>query len=259
VPSVFFNEIAEILSETSLQNQAFQILENQCQNINVTPEELLPKDSVSLMLGMMTSIGELLDGGEWEILDNQLKNLLNKYEDKPFQGKVKGDVLGSILDYVFIKGGKQSLNQIRTDAGVVKDPWVETWYPISFLSDIFSAIEIYMGLKKGLRCREIGNHVISRLDFLFKSDDSKITLHSFQKLKDIINLKDFIIYEEPPSTVIVEFFGGYSQSIVEFFEGLCEGVFTLEKGTGTLNIFIGTATALSKIIITLREGVSFDD
>jgi hypothetical protein len=252
VPSQFFTELVETFKDTSLDDRANQIVENECKNYNITPEELLPKDGANLILGIMISAGKYLEGKEWNTIDNRLKELLNKYEDKPLTGKVKGDVLCAALEYISIKGGRESLAQIKREAEIAKDPWGETWYPITFLADVLKAIETHMGTKNGLRCKEVGNHVISHLLFLFKDAASHSLFYSFRRIKEIFDLKEFFFWQEPPDNIVIGFNGNLSRPIIEFLEGVCEGILSLRDVNAKIVIKIDDSNDVYKINIDLN-------
>jgi hypothetical protein len=234
-----------------LNNQAGDVLKNECKNIKVSPDNLRPKDGTTLILGLMTSVGEYLNGDEWSLVDTQIKKLLNKYENKPVPGKVKGNVFCAIIEYITLKGGERSLSMIKNEPEILKDPWEESWYPISLLTNLLTAVETYMGIKKGLRCREVGNHVISHLSFLFE-DDSHTTSYSLQRLNELFQLKGLSFISITPSTIILEFDGNMADPIVDLIIGLCEGILAVRKAEADLLTNKGNSHDPNNILISLN-------
>ena len=250
MPTSFFIEIVNILEETSLCTKAAHIVQKECKNLNVTPEEIHPKNGPALMLGILTAIGENLDKEEWKILDNQLKELLNRHGKEMLPGKVKGIVLSGTLRYVSAKGGENSLQVVKEAVEIANNPWEESWYPISHLGDILTAMETHMGTKNGSRCTEVGNQVISYLSFLFESDSQGLYC-SLEKLKGLLELKEFTLRLEDASTMILEFDEKISQSVVEFMKGMCEGIFSTRKINATFNVVKCNSKNLFNIRMTL--------
>lgn len=252
--SPWFSELVNILRETSLDDNADAIVNNVCNDLNILPDNIHEKDIAFIILGIMSSVEKHLDINEWDELDTSYKKYLNKNEDSMLPGKVKGEILDSILDYVSIKGGITSLEAVKSNAELSKSLWVDKWYPMSILDDLLNSIVTQMGIKKGQRCRDVGHHVCNKLLLFSDLKFYHSLLYSLHRIIEVVTFKWYSLDQETPSTINLRFDGNLSNNINEFIIGLCEGILDLRDIEADISVMEGNSKKATSILITHSKG-----
>ena len=98
MPSEFFNELVKIFDDIDEIDNAYEIVEKQSMVIGKTPDILQPEDGGIMAIQLMSEVSDSLPLETWEIVDNNIKELLS--DEKPSRSKIKGILLNNTMNYV---------------------------------------------------------------------------------------------------------------------------------------------------------------
>jgi hypothetical protein len=224
--SNLFDKMVAILEDSVDLNNIALIVEQHCELIGKTPDTLLAKDGGQLTMKLMSNLADLLSNEEWALLDNRFKKLLR--ENVETRAKVKGLILLGTQDYILMKRGRVGLNEVMQIIDLPTRIRADTWYPISVLDEFLDSAEGIMGVKDKTRARAIGQYIMSPKilrsgNYWFGRGQPSI-YNAFNNICELLTLDDFSIINEK-NHLTLSFKTSGEQRIVEFFLGLCKGIF----------------------------------
>ena len=193
----------------------------------------MPKDGGKLVLEVMANLGYLLPKKDWDEFDRRFKKIFSDLDDK--NTKVKGVILTSIEEYLYLKRGSICVEDLRERFQLPEYFKEECWYPTDILEGYLEKANEVMLQSPSVRSRAIGKHVLSQKalpqrEYLFGKGQSSV-FTAFRNITEIIDLKHYTLFKIGDCNYVIVFEGNVSQFFKEFMYGLCEGIFEMRNIT----------------------------
>ena len=231
-----FNKIVCALQGTLLEKNSKATVEEHCKLVGKKKDNLEMEDAGLLIMTLMSNISGLVTEEEWEKVDNNLKRILAESEQEcaaPIKGKVKGIILNTSLDYIALKRGKKTAEEIRTSMRIKSNFREESWYPLDFFHELLTKTEDLMGTLNAPRAYSMGEYIashdrFSRGDYWFGKRNNSMK-KAVENLQELFILNDFSV--ESPGNLCVEcaFKSIPDGQVKHFIEGLCAGIMKLRN------------------------------
>lgn len=255
MPSPFYNEIVKILT-TYLDNEdAIKMIDAECQLNHLSPESLKLEDSSLLILQLMSKVNGAVTSDEWNVLDQKFKSLL--HQGHLIRGKVRGIVLNNILDYVLIKRGRNGVEEIRKRVKLNTDFKAESWYNIVILDELLHHINDYLGNNKSVRCKDVGNHVVSPPKLLTShywfGKNHVYAVDAFSNINELLNLHNFRI-EQSANQLKMMYEDFNSNCFNNFLVGIFEEICKIRNLTQSQILIEPNGGNIHEITINLMDG-----
>ncbi len=228
--SQFFDKIVQVMDNTVELGNCREFVMHQCRVIGQTPDDLRPENGGLFVMKLMSSLSDRLSKREWDALDRGFKNLL--FRHVPKRGKIKGAIITGTFEYVALKQGKLTLNEIKKRICAPNLFREDGWYPVGILEEILQEVNNVMCYKGGLRSRAVGRYIISE-NFLRNGDhlfgkDQPCTLTAFRNLNEVTILTNFSL-QRKGGLAYLTYEGDYNGQFQDFLMGLCDGIFKLRN------------------------------
>jgi hypothetical protein len=228
--SQFLDKIVQVMDRTVALGDTRALVMHQCRIIGQVPDDLRPENGGLFVMKLMSSLSDRLSKSEWDALDRGFKNLL--FRNIPTRGKIKGAIITGVFEYVGLKQGKVTLNEIKRRICAPNLFREDGWYPIGLLEEILQEVNNVMSYKGGLRSRAVGRYIVSERflrngDYLFGKDQSS-TFQAFRNLGEITTLSNFSLNTKN-GMLYLTYEGEYDGYFQEFLMGLCDGIFKLRN------------------------------
>lgn len=226
----FFEKLIHVLEGSVLGHNARKIAELHCKMVGKTSENINAENGGRLVIDLMANISCILFEDEWEILDAEMKKLVNSFGGK-FE-RVKGRLLTTVFDYVAEFSMKQSTNGFRNIMEKMRFPSEirdECWYPLDFLEVLLSNSEKTICHDGESLSWEIGDHIVTDNPFfqdkLFRFCQKQPQLEeAMTNLHNIFDLNEFLVRKNENEELVLSFNGNKSKYVQEFLMGMCEGI-----------------------------------
>jgi hypothetical protein len=226
----FYEKIVEVVGNTVDGYNAQELVQRHCKLIGKNPDDLKPEHAGLFIMKLMSSLSERLPQKQWSALDRKFKMLIN--ENSSVNGKVKGTIISGTMDYVAIKQGKLTLNEIIKRIKLPTNFREDSWYPLDILEEFLDGVDLVMLQKGGLHSRSVGRYVLSNKvlrngEFLFGSKQTS-TYDAFKNISEILNLEKFGLKKEE-GMLLLSFEGDTNSHFREFIMGICDGIFKIRN------------------------------
>jgi hypothetical protein len=229
----YFEELVRILEGSVLGRNARKITALHCKFAGKTPETLNPDDGGKIVIDLMANISCLLFDDEWEVLDEEMKGLVNSNAGK--LERVKGSILTIVFDYIADISMKKSTIEFREVIKNLKVPHEiqdESWYPIDFLEEILSNSEKVIGHDEHSLSKTMGDYIVENNLFFqdkfpqFCQTQAQLE-EALANMDDIFELNNFIVEKHDDQELVLSFNSDKSEYFQEFLMGMCEGLCNL--------------------------------
>jgi hypothetical protein len=226
--SQFFEKIVQLVQETMGVENANSLIEAQCKQIGMSPDELRSEHGGLLVMKLMSDLGESLPREDWLDLDDKFKKLLK--ENIVHRTKVKGFILMGIQDYISLKGGRIALDQIKQKTNLPDRVRVDSWYPLAVLEELLIGADEVTHQEGRTRSRAMGKYVVSpkvlRNARYWFGNVQITTKQALRNMGEILSLDQFSI-KRKEDQLVLSFNGSTYMHFQEFMMGICEGIFEI--------------------------------
>ena len=254
----FYEELVRILEGSVLGHNARKIIALHCKIAGKNPEKLNHEEGYKIIIDLMANVSCILFDDEWEVLEHDIKNIINSHGGK-FE-RVKGLVLSSVFDYVADVSMQNSTKEFRKAIRNIRSPHEirdESWYPIDFLEELLSSSEKIIGNSNSSLSMTIGDHIVTNNHF-FQEKYSKLCREQaniedvLAHIDDIFELTNFIVEKKNEQELVLSFDSQDSDHFQEFLIGVCQGLCTI-RDVYPIDIRQYKENGMTSILVKLKN------